>query len=312
MATLKSILGKVACGSDESYGAGLKGCLIDIENLAALALVKPGTVISDFSRSGIRALQKAGKLVMLQDIFDAAWANEDLQTEQSPNRRLKRKSSTSIYEFTAMFTSGLYFQKVLESLEGKWDVLLIDEDENTFMVSRDNVNGKGLSANVMVHAYTPKQGTTTAKSQITVQLQKSVEFNKYLYPITSEEAGFSMLEIDDVNQVKLDLVSGAVAASTTLRIGAVLASDMNTFVGGLDVANFLVKVDGQTATVSTVTKVAGENQYDLEIGAALTADQKIEIVLYNSTDNERVIALGTDPDDTLYKSWELVEVAAAA
>lgn len=308
---LEDIIGKIKCGADGEYGAGLKGCLRDIENLAALGLLKPNTYISDFTRAGLRALQTSGKLKMLQDIFDATWANEDLQIETSSNKRFKSQSSDSIYEVSVMFTSGLYFQKVLKSLAGKWDVLLADEDETSFVVSKDGKTAKGLYANVMVHAYTPKQGTTTAKTQLTIQFLRPSEFDKYLLPITAESAGFSILDLDDANQVDLSIVSGAVAASTNLRVKTVLSSDKNTFVGGLAVANFLVKVNGQTVTPSAVTAVPDEDAYDLTI-AALAADDKIEIVLYNSTDNERIIKVGTEPDDVLYKSWELVEVAAAA
>lgn len=301
---LQDQLNTVECGASGLIGSGRLGCPIDPENIKHLYAVASGTKISgDINRTLVRSLQKQGKLVTLLDAFDVTWSNEENQVETSASLGIKSKSRSGLYELTAMFANGIYFQKVLKSMEGqnRWDIILVDEADNMFLSSAATDEAKGFRGGMFsVNPYSFKSGNESGKTSVTIQFTRSKEFNSDVAYVASESLDFIPSDMDGANQVRLDL-SGMAAAGTSIIAKTVIDKDNNTFVGGLAVANFLVKVNGTTVTPSGITEDAANKQYTLTV-AALALDDVVEVSLYDTVGSLPVIEVGTSPDEVLYQS----------
>lgn len=311
---LKDQINKVVCGAAGLIGSGLKGCSIDPANIKHLFALAAGTKITgEITKELLRTLQKEGKLVPLNDCYDVTWANEEAVVQTSPSLGLKSKIRSGLYELTAMFENGMYFQKVLSSMEGsgRWDIVLIDDEDNMWGTTGRSDEFKGFRTGmVSVNPYSFKTGSEGGKTSVTIQFARSAEFDKDPAYVTTDGMDFLPSDIDGVNQVRLD-VSGLTSGSTTIKVKTVLDKDNNTFVSGLAVGDFLVrKSDGSTITVSAVTENTVTKDYDLTV-PALTLDEIIEVLLYDTGNNKRVIEVGTSPDEVLYQSKEFTGVVTA-
>lgn len=301
---LKDQLNTIACGVSGLIGSGRLGCPIDPENIKHLYALQAGTKFTaDMDRASVRLLQKQGKLIPLLDAYDVTWSNEENQVETSASLGIKNKSRSGLYELTAMFANGIYFQKVLKSMEGqgRWDIVLVDDAENMFGTSGKNDEFKGYKAGMFaVNPYTFKAGSDSGKTSVTIQFTRSSEFDNDVAYIASESLDFMPSEIDGSNQVRLDL-SGLSNASTSIVARTVLDKDNNTYVGGLTLAEFLVKVNGTTITPTGITEDAPNKQYSFTV-TALATDDDVEVSLYDTANSRSIIESGTAPDETLYQS----------
>jgi hypothetical protein len=310
---LQEQLNTVECGASGLIGSGRLGCPIDPENIKHLYALQAGTKITGtLDRAAIRTLQKDGKLVPLLDAYDVTWSSEENQVETSASLGVKSKSRSGLYELTAMFANGIYFQKVLKSMEGqgRWDIILVDDAENLFGSTGRNDEFKGFKVGMFaVNPYTFKSGSDSGKTSITIQFTRSSEFNQDVAYIAAESLDFMPSDIDGVNQVRLDL-SGLANASTSIVAKVVLDKDNKTYIGGLALSEFLVKVNGATITPSGVTEDAANKQYTFTV-AALNTDDSVEVSLYDSGNNKGIIEVGTAPDEVLYQSKTATGIVAA-
>lgn len=310
---LQDQLNTIECGAEGVVGSGSLGCPIDPENIKHIYAVSSGTKITTtLDRALVRTMQKAGTLIPLLDAFDVTWTPEENQLETSPSLGIKSKGRTGLYELTAMFANGTHFQKVLKSMEGqnKWDIIVIDEDDNIFGTEGKNGEFKGFRTSMFaVNPYKFKSGAEGGKTSATMQFSRSNEFNEAMTGIMSETLDFIPSDMDGVNEIKLSL-SGLTAASTGIVVKTVLDKGRTHFVGGLAVADFLVKVAGATVVPSGIVEDSDAKTYSLTV-AALSADQSVEVVIYDTAGNSRRIEVGTSPDEVLYQSKEVTGVVTA-
>jgi hypothetical protein len=311
--TLQDQLNTINCGISGLIGSGRLGCPIDPENIKHIYALQSGTkVTGTMDRATVRLLQKQGKLIPLLDAYDVTWSNEENQVETSASLGIKNKSRSGLYELTAQFANGIYFQKVLKSMEGqgRWDIVLVDDAENMFGTTGRNDEFKGYKAGMFaVNPYTFKAGSDSGKTSITIQFVRSSEFDSTVSYISSESLDFLPSDIDGSNQVRLD-VSGLTAASTSILAKAVLDKDNNTYVGGLTLANFLVRVNGTTITPTAIAENAPGKQYTFTV-AALSLDDAVEVSLYDTALSQIIIQTGTTPDEVLYQSQIYTGVVTA-
>lgn len=311
---LKDQLNTIECGAAGVIGSGSLGCPIDPENIKHIYAIASGTKITTtLDRALVRTMQKDGKLIPLLDAFDVSWSNEENQLETSPALGLKSKGRTGNYELTATYANGIHFQKVLESMEGqnKWDLLIIDEEDNIFGTEGKNGEFKGFKTSMFaVNPYKFKTGAEGGKTSFTAQFSRPKEFNAAIANVTSETLDFLPSDMDGVNEIKLLDLSGLTAASTSIVVKTVLDKDRTTFVGGLTVPSFLVKVAGSSVVPSAIAEDADAKTYTLTV-AALSADQTVEVVIYDTAGNSRRIEVGAAPDDVLYQSKEVTGVVTA-
>lgn len=310
--TLQEQLSTVKGGTENVIGSGRLGRKITAQTIKHFYFMPTGTILTQaLSRSYIRTLQKAGKLIPMMNVYNVAWANEENTINQAPNSGVKSKGRRGLPELTGSFDNGEFFRKVIQSMEGenRWDVIIIDEDETQFLPSYNGVP-RGFKVGMFSMDNNPLGGED-GKASFTIQFTKPLEFSKYLDWITDDLVDYVPSEIDGANQVRL-AVSGAVAASTSLKVKTVLDNDNDTFIAGLTKDNFLVKVNGATRTVSDAVADPIAKTYTLTIDTAPNVDETVIAQLYNSADNQPVVQIGTEPDDILVQSKEAVAVAAAA
>lgn len=198
--------------------------------------------------------------------------------------------------------------------QGRWDIILVDDEDQMWGTTGRNDEFKGFRTSMFaVNPYMFKTGSEGGKTSVTIQFQRSSEFDKDPAYVTTDGLDFLPSDIDGVNQIRLD-VSGTVDAATSITVRTVLDKDNNTFVSGLTAAEFLVKVNGTTATLGSVTEDAVAKTYTIPITspAALNTDDDVEVLLYDNANSRRVIEVGTAPDEVLYQSKEFTKVVTAS
>lgn len=313
MATLAEQINTVAGGAAALIGSGRKGTPIDPENLKHLYVIEAGYKFTGtITRALIRSLQKTGKLIPLLDAYDVTWSNEENQMRTAPNSGVKKKTRAGLYEMTAMFDSGIFFQKVLESMEGsnRWQIIAIDDENQLFGATGKNDDFFGWhAASFTVNPYQFKQGTEGGTTSVTIQFGRSSEINRDVAYVQPDQLDFLPSDIDGVNQARIDL-GGLVNAATSFTARTVLAKDNSTFVAGLTLSDFVIKKNGATITPSAIAEDAESKKYTFTV-TGLATDDKIEVKLYDSSGNSSVIAVGTSPDDVLYQSKEVTGVVTA-
>lgn len=298
----------VICGAAGLVGSGTRGCKIDPENISALIAMPAGVSITEeLTRESIRELQRAGNLVVLPNVYDATWSNEETQLVTSPSRGLQSIGRTGLYGGTFQFDNGIHFQKTLSSMSGRnWEVFLVDDADNIWGTEAADGTFKGFRTSLFsVNPYVFRTGTEGGKTELAIQFARSKEFNDNVAVITAEQLDFLPTDLDGVNEVSLQIMSlaaGDVQVRTTLQ-------DNDTFIDGLSEDNFLVKADGATVAVTTATADASTKSYTLD--AAVSADQRVEITLYDSSNNSPVVETGTAPDEFLVSSSPVTGVVTA-
>ena len=299
----------VICGAAGLVGSGTKGCKIDPENIAALLAFPAGTVITEeLTRESIRQMQKEGNLVVLPNIYDMVWAPEENQLVTSPSRGFQSLAREGLYSFTAQFDNGIHFQKTLTSMTGRnWEIVLVDVADNMWGTEIPNGGGfKGFRTSFFAaNPYIFKTGTEGGHTELAVQFARSRELNAHAAVITAEQLDFLPTDLDGVNEVSLQIAS---LAAGDVQVRATL-QDNDTFIDGLSESDFLVKADGATVAVTTATADASTKSYTLD--AAVSADQRVEITLYDSSNNSPVVETGTAPDEFLVSSSSVTGVVTA-
>lgn len=318
MSKLIDIASVVNCGLGDILGSGNSGCPFDFENMSGgeLRFWKPGTITpkeTEYDRAYIRSMQQAGKVIILTGIYDFAWNNEENILSTGENSGLKSRLSYGNYEADFMFKKGLYNQKQLDALgiDNYWEVQLVDGAGNELW--RKNAAGDYQGLSTALVAPKPITFKTRSADQLTtlqVQFSNPIQMNRDLSWISYEQKDFGVGEIDGANQVALSIPAAPSAAATSFVVKSVLAKDGSTFVNGLAVEDFLVKVNNATVTPTSVTGDATTKSYTFEV-AALSVDDSIQVSLYDSTVPSEIVLLGVAPNDKAYKSNTATTVAVA-
>lgn len=305
---LSDIVSKLSCSLSSALGTGLRGCDFNLENVESIALIPAGKTIpasAAYDRDYIRGLQKDGEWIVLNNVYGATWTPEEDQVETSESKGIESVTRKGLYKLELMFKNGLYQQKVLNSLAGygRWDVILFDEDGNQIHVDVSGGGIKGFATGrFSVSPIEFKNGTNSMKTKVIMQFIKAKQFSADIGFIGASVLTFNPDEIEGVNQVRLTIPTAPSDSGTTVVVKTVLDKDGSTFIGGLAASNFLVKVDGATATISgSPTADAVNKTYTITI-PALNTGEVVTVDLYDSGNSKDVITVGTAPDDILYQS----------
>lgn len=317
MGLLSDIGNKVVCSIAELIGGGNDGCLFDFENLAGgeIRLWKPNTVhpaTTDYNRAYIRAQQQAGNVVILNNIYNFAWNNEANTIITADGSGLEGKADDGKYKVQLMWKKGLYNQKQLSafSIDNYWEVQLIDAAGNELWARNSAGAYVGFkTALCTADPITFKTRSTDQLTGLTVQFSTPKQFNDDLAWITADQLDYGVGELDGANQVNL-LLTVPTNLDTTLVVKTVLAKDGNSFVTGLAIADFLVKVDGATVVPTLAVADATAKTYTLTI-AALATGETVTVQNYDGTANSTTIIVGTIPADKVYKSNTTTQVVVA-
>lgn len=306
MAILSNILNKVLCGLTDLLGGGEQGCGFDFANLKHVRFWKKGYKVppgTDYNKDFLRSAQQAGNLVMiLNDLYDFTWNIGEDSREQAESTGLSSTTRKGIYGLSIKRRKGLYDQKVLNSLDGgNFDVQLIDENGNELWTATSDGGVKGFTTSMIaVDPIMFANGTTSQKTGLTIEFSNATQFNNGLAWSSADQLDFLPEEVTGANHVALSVPVAPSDTDTTFNVKTVLSRG-GEFVGGLAVANFLVKVDGATVTPSGVVADATNSQYTFTVSAVSTGNV-IDVNLYDSTESSSIVIVNPSSDDIVYKS----------
>lgn len=305
----------VNCTFQDLLGSGYLGCKFDFKNLKDIRFWKKGTVTAStdtYNKAYLRTQQQAGNMIPLNDVYDFSWTEPTDERETAEATGLNSTTRKGLYELTAMFRKGLYQQKVLESLEGDdiWDVQLIDDEGNELWTKTSTGGAKGFTTSmVAVNPIQFNKGGTSQKTGISIQFSNSLQFNRNLAWVAAEQLDYLREEITGANEVSLSIPTAPSDADTTIVVKTVLARG-GSFVSGLAVGNFLVKVGGATVTPSAIASDSDAKTYTFTVSALSTSDT-IEVKVYDSSASSAIAILNPGADDVLYKSNSATSVVVA-
>ena len=272
--SLLTQINTVNCGGNGNLGTGLAGCRIDRKRVTALGLLEKGTKFTtEIDKASLRALQVAGKLIMLQGVvsFTDATAEDTIITRAGSG--IKVVAGQNPYEYTVEFDNGVNFHKALTSLSGfgNYDLVLFDVDNTMWLTETKANEPKGYTMGMFKNGkYTGSNGTDASNQMITLQLIERSEIDERMSWITTDNIDFSYGELTGINET-LVTVDPITTASTSI-VASVFLLDKTHPVEGLLVGDFSVTRNGVAVVPSAVAYNATTKKYTLTITANTTAD----------------------------------------
>ena len=291
---------KSGCGGG-SANTGKLGCKIEFATPLHLIGLLAGTVIpagTDFNKEYIQTLLKVGTAIPLigADSFEDMSAEDALNTNSAGVERLTLKG---LPKYKLTFQEGNIFYKELAKLTSfkNMDFLIGDSEGNWKMVENSTGDYAGFKAGQVVAMKTVErtQGGDPESKSITVQFLSRLEWDSKFVIVTRPNIDFDAEDIVGVNGVNLSFTEAPTALDTTLKVSVKLSADNYTNVLGLVVANFLLKNNGATVTVSGVAYANGV--YTLTVPALAVTDILV-LDLYDSVTPSEIITVST----VLYRS----------
>ncbi|KQC33966.1 hypothetical protein AAU57_11975 [Nonlabens sp. YIK11] len=273
MALLTNIVNTLKCGLSGVFGAGLAHCKFIFKDMAggAILLLKKGTQLpEDITLDSLRALQVAGKLIVLKDpvSFEDQSGEDQVETFSSG---VEVDATSGLYKLMFQFVNGLLFNNVLASLnsQGAYDVVLVDAGGNAiFYTSKSGVRKGFTLGRLKASKIAFASGATTNKTGIMMQLINRVEMDQGLSVIDASQLDFSLLELEGINQMEITLDAPADGA---VSITGKLVSKWD---GNLTVPSIALEDFTFTGVVPTAAVVGDDGTLTLTV-PALSADQAI-------------------------------------
>jgi len=256
MGLISQVVNNLSCGANALMGTGTKFCPQDIKNPTLVAFVEKGTKIApadDFNLAYMQELQQTGKAIVLSNVVSFTDNTGENETGTRESTGIKYGTLLLPYDFTFVFDNGIHFYKALAKLEGSknYDIFIFDVKNDMFGALDRQGNFRGLDCQyVGVGNY--KIGKENSQS-LMVQVSRS-DFDNSVAFISNENLDFTAeQDLDGYNDINITLTAPANLA-TTLAI-KVYASSNNKLVAltGLAKEDFLLKVDGASVTITTLT-----------------------------------------------------------
>lgn len=266
MANLATITNKIECGLRAVFGAGLAHCKFLFQDMSggAVILLKRGTELpATITKDSLTALIKAGKMVILKNPFSVEGQNSEDQKETSSGGQTA-VATKGLYGYIFKFINGLFFQNVLASLNsyGAWDCILIDSAGNAIYHETAGGKRKGFSLGMLNATMIDwASGSTVLKTGIEFQFINRTEMDSGLRGIDADQLDFSLLELEDVNQLEITL-NAPTAAATTLTGKIVSKWDSTLTNSSLALADFVF-----TGVAPTAVTVAADGTLTITMPA---------------------------------------------
>lgn len=312
MGSIASIASKKVCsGVDNTLNTGKKGCLSLFGTPAHLLAWAKDSVIpaaTEINDAYLRPLIQKGTVVPLI----GATAFEPLSAEDSYStnvKGIKRLNLKGLPEYKLTFEEGHEFYREISKMESykTYDYWIGDTAGNWMVVKKSNGDFKAFEAGHTTPELTVRQveGGDPESKSIAVQFLNRIEWDRQYQILHAEELDFTPNEIPLVNGVELSMDAIPSNGDTTIDVTVVLASDKNTGVEGLAVADFALTYNGATQVISNVVDNSNGN-YTLTV-PAVTAAQTIALSTWHGGTNTKV----ADSNGVLYRSNEDASEVAA-
>jgi len=297
MATIAEIGQLINCNAD-ALGTGRKGKNDAFKKTTSLWLFKKGTTLDasqDITTSSdyIQSLQIDKKLVIIKNVVEfTPNIEEDVRfTDESGVISTLRKG---LYSFDAKFRDGVSFQSALASLRsfGAYDMCLVDNN-NTILGTASGDTIKGFTLGMFEDgAYMFENNSENNSQSVTFQFIERDELSKNAFTLNGCDWDWSPMMLDGVNQVSLEILPIADAA-TTITVKARLKNGRD-IASGIDFSQFLFTVGGATANPTAGGDSVTPGTYILTGFSALSTNDVVTARLYNNTTNKSVIKVDTE------------------
>lgn len=300
MGLISQIVNNLSCGANALMGTGTKFCPQDIKNPTVVVFAEKGTKFAPadvFNLASLQEAQQKGSLIVLNGVVSFTDNTGENETGTRESTGIKYGTMLLPYDFTFTFDNGIHFYKALAKLEGSknYDIFIFDVKNDMFGALDRQGNFRGLDCQyVGVGNY--KIGKENSQS-LMVQVSRS-QFDNDVAWIANENLDFTAEQyLDGYNDIDITLTAPANLA-TTLAI-KVYAKSNNKLVAltGLAKEDFLLKVDGASVTITTLTAGVIAGEYTLTVPAFSTGDA-VALQLYDSVLNASIINV----DSAMYKS----------
>jgi hypothetical protein len=307
MSVLSTIMDKKACGgSGLGLNTGKLGCLQLFGQPTHLVAIKKGFIIpaeTDFTLEYVQNLVQTGVMIPLTDAstFEDVSADDTYTTDSAGVKRLDLQG---LPEYKMTFEEGNEFYRELSKIRSykTYDFAIIDDENNWMLAKTSTGDYKGFTAGHVTPSrrMNKVKGGTSESKAVLVQFTDRIQFDTAYGIIHAEEVGFTAQEIPAVNGVALSFIE-LPTAGATIKVKAVLRSDMFSVVEGLLIPNFLVTVAGVTVVPSAIAETT-PGEYTLTV-AAMTVGQMVVVDLFDSTKNVNI----TVSEAVLYRSESVGE-----
>lgn len=311
MAIISGIINKVCNSSGGSLGLNLsRGSLQSFSKPEKVIFMPRGFEFdksSDFGEEYLDQLKLEGKIDIISNISSSSEVGNDdnYDTKESGIEFLIQKG---LYKLQFNRSQGLYSQKQLASISGfgRFDIGLMDQNGNFLFTETRNGSFKGFTTGeIQVGKYSMATGQSGEESMFTAQLIERNEFDEAFVYIPECEYNGNTKFIEGVNQVRLSFVNTPAVGDTTLTFKAVLDQDGVTNITALDDVDRLRVRINNTVVNNNPSPTSNDGEYTVSI-PALSLDDKIDAILYNTTDSQSRIML----DNNVYQS-KLIQATAA-
>lgn len=315
MSTISSIANKKACGGANAANTGKLGCLSLFGTPTHLLALRKGTVIpaaTVFDIAYLKPLVQAGTVIPVinASAFEDVSAEDTYSTNTSGVKRLNLKG---LPEYKLMFEEGHEFYRQIARMEGykNFDYIIGDEEGNWMLATTSTGDFKGFSGGHITPERTKRKvaGGDAESKSLLIQFLSRTEWDENYAILHQDELTFLPEEIPAINGVGLAFASipaAGIAGSATVEISAVLLSDNNTPVEGLDaVTNWKLTLNGVDETPDTVVE-SPAGTYTITLTSATVSLDVITVDLY---DTIQVVDVA-DLNDVLYRSDVVSETVA--
>jgi hypothetical protein len=288
---LASQINIIECGASDLLGTGQQACSFDWNRVKTIEFSSRSYVYTDdLTLTKIREAQQK------EDIFIIAGAESFKLVPVEPTVSTSEGSGIETvdgelpYKYDLMFKKkGMNFWKALRRFNsnGLYNVAFYDINGTKIMTQTKSGLIKGFTtAMVFTGQYKGKEGDTSAEFKMTIQLSDDVTEMERATWVDGGSVDYSINELDGYNDVILT-PSPLSTASTSLVVKALLA-DKSHFAGGMVLADFAIKKNGNPVVATSVTPNEANKTYTFTIPAASAGTYTIDTV---NTFSDKVVLL---------------------
>ena len=298
MDTLETIAGKNGCGT-KNANTGRKGCQIEFGTPTHLFELTKGTVIPKATVLNLVYLNSLTQKNTMTPIVGAS-AFEDLSAEDAVSANASGVERINLYglpKYKFMYEEGHEFYRELSKMTTfkNSDYFIGDERGNLKIALNSAGDFVGFTAGQVLAEMTKNKvvGGDSESKSLTIQFLNRKQFDEDYTIIGFQELDYDLLEVQGANGVDLQFDAVPANLATTIVINTLLNSDKSSPVTLLVKEDFLVKVDGSTAAISTAVETPTiPGQYTLTISALATGEVVVVDLWDGTLNSDRILNNG--------------------
>lgn len=284
-----------ACGAGSAYGMNEnRGCAALMKAAHSIWLFSPSLIIpasQDFDLDYVKSLQKAGQLVIIKGVSTFAETGNDdaIETQDDDTQDV---TNLGKYKFLATFTSDMFRQKALGTVEGfgGWKTGIVDKAGTLWITKHADGGYKGFKTGMIRRAkLTPPSNTVTLKQGLEWQLLERYELDDDFADFRKDVIGFDPRQVESINQVVLSFVNAPSDADTTLVVKVTSARGNTGAISGINFDQFKhTKAGAASEPTADDDEAIASGTYTLTVPALVAGDENT-LKIGNQSNGESIV-----------------------